>query len=157
MGKHLYEYFPPAVLWHNLRALSHQDSLGTWDKCSCAENDSEERMTTVCCCALHHFLFLVCWIVFFCISHCKQTTPEFTCKQTMTHVFRQTRICLFDPEQSLDELSHLPKWSALSVETNLVRLKPTKQLWCERTHWCGLYFTLWTNNLFSWRTSYFIS
>ena len=51
-----------------------------------------------------------------CISHWKQTVPEFTYEQTETYVFRQISVQLFG--QSSDELSHLPKRSRLSEETN---------------------------------------
>lgn len=51
-------------------------------------------------------------------SHHKRRAPEFTCKRTETHVFRRTRICLIALHLSLDDLSHLPKWSKLSQETN---------------------------------------
>lgn len=36
------------------------------------------------------------------LSHLKQTAPGFTCKQTVTLVFRQTRVCLLGLQQRLN-------------------------------------------------------
>lgn len=81
-----------------------------------AQNEQQARHCNPACCSLHEtetaeserlrrFFPTV-------------SEPWFTCKQTETHVFRRTRVLLFGPHQSLHELSHLPKQSGLSKETN---------------------------------------
>ena len=94
-------------------------------------------------CALCQFLSLVRWIVSL-HSHCKRTTPGFTCKWTETHIFRRTKICLFGPHKRLDELWHLPKRSGLSEQTNSGPFKANQTVKAPLV-------CLWTN-LFSFTT-----
>lgn len=70
---------------------------------------------------LHKFTSL-----FGCLSHCKWTTPGFTCKWTKTHVSRLTRLHVIGPHQ----FSHPPQWSGLSEKTKSGPFK-VDQLWCK--------------------------
>ena len=63
------------------------------------------------------FLYLVLCLVRL-LSHHKRTAPGFTCKRTETTVFKRTRVRLFVPQQSSFALSHHPKRTRLSEETN---------------------------------------
>ncbi len=74
------------------------------------------------------------------LSHHKRNVPGFIWKRTKTPVFKQTRVRMFGPNQSSNELSHHPKRIRLSEEMNqgLFKVDQTALVW-KQPYCTGLY------------------